>query len=123
MKPARKCHRVSEHLVLSDDETLKNRTHEVLETAIEPEEDGLAVWFLRAVPGEKTQAPSPADGGGQYLIVARGTLWYDGEVYPELSCVHVPADSEPILLEAGAEGLEVLIAQFPTDEAHSLDNN
>lgn len=123
MKPARKRHRVSEHLVLSDDETLKNRTHEVLETAIEPEENSLAAWFLRAVPGEKTQAPSPADGGGQYLIVARGTLWYDGEVYPELSCVYVPADSEPILLEAGAEGLEVLIAQFPTDEAHSLDNN
>jgi hypothetical protein len=118
MKPARKRHRVSAHLVLSDDEALKSRTSEVLETAIELEPDGLAAWFLRAVPGVKTQAPSPADGGGQYLIVARGTLLYDSAAFPELSCVYVPADSESMPLEAGAQGLEVLIAQFPTAEAH-----
>lgn len=123
MKPARKRHRVSAHLVLSDDEALKSRTSEVLETAIELEPDGLAAWFLRAVPGVKTQAPSPADGGGQYLIVARGTLLYDGAAFPELSCVYVPADSESMPLEAGAQGLEVLIAQFPTAEAHLLDDN
>ncbi len=118
MKPARKRHRVSDHLVLSDDEALRSRTSEVLETVIEPEDDGLAAWFLRAVPGAMTQAPSPADGGGQYLIVARGTLLYDGDVLPELSCVYVSADSESMRLEAGAKGLEVLIAQFPVTEAH-----
>lgn len=123
MQPARKRHRVSKHLVLSDDEALKSRTCEVLETAIEPEDDGLAAWFLRAVPGTKTHAPSPAGGGGQYLIVARGTLWYDGEAFPELSCVYVPADSEPMALEAASEGLEVLIAQFPTAEAHLSDSD
>jgi hypothetical protein len=74
---------------------------------------------LRAAPGAKTYAPSPAGGGGQYLVVARGTLLYDGEVLPELSCVYVSADSEPMPLEAGAEGLEVLIAQFPTAEANA----
>ena len=118
MQPARKRHRVSEHLVLSDDEGLKSRTCEAIETAIEPEDDGLAAWFLRAVPGAKTHAPSPADGGGQYLVVARGMLLYDGRAFPELSCVYVSADSEPMLLEAGVEGLEVLIAQFPRAEAH-----
>jgi hypothetical protein len=70
------------------------------------------------VPGAKTHAPSPADGGGQYLVVARGTLLYDREAWPALSCVYVSADSEPMLLEAGVEGLEVLIAQFPKVEAH-----
>jgi hypothetical protein len=123
MKPARKRHRVSDPLVLSDVEALKSRTPEVLETAIEPEDDGLAAWFLRAVPGAVTQAPSPADGGGQYLIVARGMLLYDGEALPELSCVYVSTDSEPVAFEAGPEGLEVLIAQFPTAEAHQSDND
>lgn len=122
MKPARKRHRVSGHLGLSDDEALGSRTCEVLETVIELEEDGLAAWFLRAVPGATTQAPSPADGGGQYVIVARGTLVHDGAEYPELSCVYVPADAEPMRLEAGAAGLEVLIAQFPVAEAYVLDN-
>lgn len=122
MRPARKRHRLSGHLVLSDDDALKSRTSEVLETAIEPEDDGLAAWFLRAVPGAKTYAPSPVDGGGQYLIVARGTLLYEGAELPELSCAYVPADAEPMLLEAGPDGLEVLIAQFPTAEASLSDN-
>ena len=121
MQPARKRHRVSQHLVLSDDEALKSRTREALETAIEPEDDGLAAWFLRAVPGAKIHAPSPVDGGGQYLVVARGMLLYNGEGFPELSCVYVSADSEPMPLEAGVEGLEVLIAQFPTAEAYLPD--
>ncbi len=121
MKPAKKRHRVSDHLQLSDDGALKGRTSEALEIAIEPEDDGLAAWFQRIAPGAKTQAPSPEKGGGQYIIVARGTLIYDGAVFPELSCAYVSADAEPMSLEAGPEGLEVLIAQFPTAEAHRLE--
>ncbi len=117
MKPAKKRHRVSGHLELSDDEALKCRTSEALETAIEPEADGLAAWFQRVAPGAKTHAPSPENSGGQYVIVARGTLIYDGNTFPELSCAYVSADAGPMPLEAGPEGLEVLVAQFPTAEA------
>ena len=114
-EPARKRHRVSEHLVLSDDEALQSRTCEVIETAIEPEDDGLAAWFLRA-----RQAPKPMrrvrQMGAGSISSWRAARCYTMGVLPELSCVYVSADSEPMPLEAGVEGLEVLIAQFPTAE-------
>ena len=119
MQPARKRHRVSSHLALSDAEALTSRTSDALETVLELEDDGLAAWFARLAPGSRLQAPSPTSGGGQYLIVARGALLYEGEALPELSCVYASADSEPMRLEAGPEGLEALIAQFPTAEANA----
>ena len=78
MKPAPRRHRVSDHLELSKTEALKSRQDEVLETVFEPESDGLAAWFLRAIPGTITHAPSPDQGGGQYVVVAGGTLVHDG---------------------------------------------
>ena len=117
MQPARKRHRVSAHLALSDAEALKSRASNVLEAVIEREDDGLAAWFMRLAPESQMLAPSPADGGGQYLIVARGALVRAGETLPELSCVYASADSEPMRLEASAEGLEALLVQFPTAEA------
>lgn len=118
MKPAPKRHRVSEHLPLSDAAALQNRQSEELETVFPEEADGLAGWFLRAVPGSTTQAPDPKRGGGQYVIVANGTMHYNGQAFPKFSCAYVSADAGPMTMQAGADGLELLILQFPTAEAY-----
>lgn len=122
MKPAPRRHRVSEPLPVSDPEVLRTRHHEALQTVVEAEDDGLAVWFLRAVPGVTTYAPDPKQGGGQYIIVAGGTLYHEGLEMPRLSCAYVSADEAPMPLQAGTDGLEVLIMQFPTAEAYPAES-
>jgi hypothetical protein len=104
---------------LSDVDSLTKRQDNALETVIEPEDDGLAAWFLRAAPGVTAHAPHPNQGGGQYVLVARGNLLQDGNALPCLSCLYVSADEEPLALQAGPQGLEVLIMQFPTAEAYT----
>jgi hypothetical protein len=118
MKPAPKRHRVSGHLALSDAAALKNRRSEVLESVFAPESDGLASWFLRAAADSTTYAPEPVHGGGQYVIVAAGTLVQDGMEFPPLSCAYVASHEGPMTLQAGSNGLEVLILQFPVAEAY-----
>jgi hypothetical protein len=117
MKPAPKRHRVSGQLLPSSPEVLRTRHHEAIQTVVEPEADGLAAWFLRAIPGVTTYAPDPGQGGGQYIIVAAGTLHYKGLEMPPLSCAYVSVDEDPMPLQAGTDGLEVLIMQFPVAEA------
>jgi hypothetical protein len=113
MKPAPKRHRVSDHLAVSDAASLQRRQSAILDTVFAPEADGLAAWLLRAAPGTSTPIPAPDQGGGQYVLVAAGTLLHDGMLLPRLSCLYVPRAAEPVALQAAADGLEVLILQFP----------
>ncbi len=119
MRSVPRRHRMPGPVALSDADTLRSRKHESLETVIEPEDDGLAAWFQRVVPGATTQAPDPARGGGQYIIVAGGTLLYNDAELLKLSCAYVSPDDAPMSLQAGPDGLEVLIAQFPVAETCS----
>jgi hypothetical protein len=117
MKPAPKRHRVSDHLALSDATTLQRRHSARHETVFAPETDGLAAWFLRAGPNTTTHTPAPDAGGGQYVVVASGSLLYNGQVLPRLSCLYVSCDEEPLAIQAGPDGLEALIVQFPVSAA------
>jgi hypothetical protein len=119
MKPAPKRHRMPGSIGLSDADSLTKRQDDALETIIEPEDDGLAAWFLRIAPGATAHAPHPSQGGGQYAIVAGGSLLQNGHDLPCLSCLYVSADEEPLALQAGPQGLEVLLVQFPTAEAYA----
>jgi hypothetical protein len=115
MEPAPKRHRLSDHLALSAAATLASRRSDVLETVITPEADGLSAWFLRAPARATVHTPDPMQGGGQYVLVAGGTLHHQGLDLPRLSCVYVSSDEKPLCLEAGPDGLEALIMQFPVD--------
>ena len=119
MKPAPKRHRLVGPEPLSLAEALKSRETTALETLLDTEPDGLASWFLRLGPNATTQTPSPEQGGGQYLIVAGGTLVYDGTELPKLSVVYISPDEGSITLQAGPEGLEALMMQFPIAEAYA----
>jgi hypothetical protein len=113
MKPAPKRHRVSGHIAVSNDAALRSRQQVTLETVFAPEADGLAAWFLRAVPGTVSHTPDPAQSGGQYVLVAKGSLLYNGMAFPNLSCIYTSCEEGPLALQAGADGLEVLILHFP----------
>ena len=117
MQPAPKRHHLVGPLVCSSVAALHSRQHTTCDSVLAQEEDGLAAWFLHLGPGMRTHAPDSAQGGGQYLLVAGGTLVHDGALWPRLSCLYISADTGPFVLQSGAEGLEILLLQFPVAEA------
>jgi hypothetical protein len=77
------------------------------------EDDGVAAWSVRLAPGAAATAPSPADGGGQYHIVVNGTWAREGEELPPKSLAFVERGDSPAEYEAGPDGLELVVTQFP----------
>jgi uncharacterized protein YjbI with pentapeptide repeats len=118
MQPAPKRHHLVGPLALSSTAALHSRQHTTCDVVLAQEDDGLAAWFLRLGPHMRAHVPDPAHGGGQYLLVAGGTLLHDGAILPRLSCLYVSADTSPFVLQSGAEGLETLLLQFPVAEAY-----
>jgi uncharacterized protein YjbI with pentapeptide repeats len=120
MQPAPKRHHLVEPLLLSSAAALCSRQQATCDLVLAQEEDGLAAWCLRLGPHMRAHAPDPALGGGQYLLVAGGTLPHDGAMLPRLSCLYISAEAAPFVLQSGAEGLEALLLQFPIAEASAV---
>ena len=118
MKPAPKRHHLAGPLALCSTADLHGLPQPTCEAVLEPEDDGLAAWCLRLGPHTRLEGPDPAHGGGQYLLVAGGTLVHAGAALPPRSCLYVSADTAPLTLQGGAEGVEVLLLQFPVAEAY-----
>ena len=57
--------------------------------------------------------PEPGKCGGQYLIVAGGTLMADGTVLDRLSTVYVTPEEAAFTAKAGPDGVDLLVLQFP----------
>lgn len=118
MKPAPKRHHLAGPLALRSAADLHALPQPTCEPVLEPEDDGLAAWCLRLGPHMRLESPDPAQGAGQYLLIAGGTLVHDGAALPPLTCLYVSADTAPLTLQSGAEGLEILLLQFPVAEAY-----
>lgn len=90
-----------------------------VETLIEPQEDGLASYYLRLAPGAEAVAPSGEGGGGSYHVVVKGSAVSNGAQLPPRSLAWVdPGESAPTF-KGGPEGAEVVVLQFPVPQAES----
>jgi len=74
---------------------------------------GLAAYALALKPGAATTAPSPADSGGQFIVVLEGALLRDGKRYADLAVASVRPDEAALQLQAGPQGLKALVLNFP----------
>jgi len=77
------------------------------------DEQGLSSYSMSVAPNTKGVAPDPADTNGQYLIIVRGSLIYQGKEYKALTVAFVKPEEGRLELAAGAEGLDVLVLHFP----------
>ena len=90
------------------------------ETLIEPQEGGLAAWLVRLPANCKVAPPALAEaGGGRFYVVTQGSVMSAGEQLCGLATVFVSSD-ETFELQAGGDGLEVLVLQFPAVAASSF---
>ena len=88
------------------------------------DEQGLFVKTLVMAPGARSEAPAAGAGDGQYIVVVKGGLVHEGRERRALTVVHVKPDEAAFRIDAGAQGLEALILNFPrvaprTPEAHA----
>ena len=97
----------------SGPDALRALTEPVCLSLIDREEDGMAAWMLRLGPDMAMPIPDPAGGGGQYHVVISGDLVRSGTGLPRLSCLYATPDEPPYEAQAGADGLELLVLQFP----------
>jgi hypothetical protein len=84
----------------------------VEEAVFEPADDGLMAVALRLAPGATMTLPDARDGGGQYHVVLSGALRRGGEEYGPLSVEFASPEEGSVAIEAGAEGVELLVLRF-----------
>jgi|SoiMethySBSTD1v2_1073268.scaffolds.fasta_scaffold04603_16 hypothetical protein len=105
--------RVKGGLCVSTDSQRMDRTTTTIDTVFAPERDGLAGWLYRIGPKQTCTLPDPAKGGGQYLVVASGTMISDSVEYARHSVAFISPDETAFPGIAGATGLDLLVLQFP----------
>ncbi len=77
------------------------------------DERGLAAYSLKLAPGVTTQGPDASKGNGQYIIVTKGSLNYQGKDYGAISIGFTKPDEGYFPIVAGPEGVEALVLNFP----------
>jgi rubredoxin len=77
------------------------------------DDQGLFVKTLAMAPGACTLAPAPDGGDGQYVVVVRGSLVHEDRERRALAVVHVKPHEPAFQIQAGTQGLEALILNFP----------
>ena len=84
-------------------------------------EQGLAAHTLSMKPNAKTSAPDPSQGGGQYLVVVKGSVLHDKKEHKAPALVFAKPGEGPYQVHAGAAGLEALVLSFPRSQTRSVD--
>jgi rubredoxin len=77
------------------------------------DERGLAAYSLKLAPGAQTAGPDASKGNGQYLIVTKGSVNYQGKEYKAISIGFTKPDEGYFPIIAGPEGVEALVLNFP----------
>lgn len=78
---------------------------------------GLACFSIKLKPNATGTAPDPSRSRGQYIIVTKGSLAYQGKEHGSITIGWVGADEKPFELVAGPQGAELLVLNFPRVEA------
>ena len=105
--------RVKGGLSATADDDRAARQGQLIETVFPMEADGLAGWLYRLGPGHTCTLPEPADGGGQYLLVAGGAMIVSGAELARHSVAFVSPEEKAFRVVASQAGLDLLVLQFP----------
>ena len=114
LKPSKQRHYLAP-VTLSTEPVLLSRGGVALEPLPgnqDQEADGLGAFMLRMGPDMQTTGPDPRRTGGQYYLVANGSLDRNGRSYPAWSTIFVDPAETPLEIHAGSQGLEALILQY-----------
>ncbi len=81
---------------------------------------GLSAHAYTLKPGGQTLAPDPSAGGGQWILVMKGSLIHEGKSYPGFSIAEVTPDESAFRLQAGPDGLQAIVLSFSRVDAQGV---
>lgn len=118
LKPSKRRNIFSPPIALSTEPVLQFRKEASWEPLFaETYDDGVAAHMVRLGAAMSVMGPDPKAAGGYYLFVANGSLDRNGEIFPLWSMVVVERGEEAFAIKAGPKGLEVVVMQFPIENA------
>jgi len=85
------------------------------------DERGLFTKTLTMGPNTRTLTPDRLGGDGQYVVVVKGSLMHEGTERQAPTVVFVERDEPPIEIQAGAQGLEAIVMNFPKPGAREVE--
>ena len=88
-----------------------------VEPLIEPHADGLMTTLISLGPRSTASAPSPNEGGGQYYLVASGSVIVEEQEKGRLSLLFVSPNEKAPQIRAGPDGAVVVCMQLPRKAA------
>lgn len=90
------------------------------ETLIEPEPGGPGAWVMRLPPNTSAKAvpPSPGSAGRFHVLTCGQATTSEGEL--QGLAIIWTGPGEEVLLQAGADGAEVVVMEYPKEAARSF---
>ncbi len=77
------------------------------------DDQGLFTSTLTMAPNTSSTAPDPSGGDGQYVLVVKGSVMHDNKERQAPAVVFIKPDEQAFQIQAGAQGLEAIIMNFP----------
>ncbi len=111
--PSRKPMQVSTHVTYPEVDQAGGLTR--LESI--KDDNGLAVFTGKLKPGAGLKCPSAANTDGQFILVMGGSLAYQNKAYHAFSIAYVTPDENAFTLQAGEQGVDVAVLNFPALQA------
>ena len=85
------------------------------------DDQGLFTSTITMGPNTRTNAPDPSRGDGQYVVVVKGSLMHEGRERSAPTLVFIKPHEKAFDIQAGAQGLEAIIMNFPSVAPRELD--
>lgn len=105
--------RIKANIPVYDDAARADRQTTCVESIFDSEPDGLSAEIYYLGGGDSLTLPNPSATGGQYLVVASGVMMHDGKSFDRWSTIYVTQDEAAFAVQAGDEGLDLLLMEFP----------
>ncbi|MDN3986936.1 hypothetical protein [Zwartia vadi] len=89
----------------------------LMQPIVPAEDDGLMCALYQTTSEALISGPAPTTGRGQYWLVMRGQCEINGQQATERSLVFISPDESAPTINAGADGVAILLMQFPKRES------
>lgn len=112
LEPSRKRHHLV-HTRINEDPAAIHDGVSAESLVVKSTRDDAGITVLRMGSHGRSAAPNPRISGGQYYLVLSGGLVHGDAMYPPLSVIFVDRNEPAFEVQAGSQGLEALIMEFP----------
>jgi rubredoxin len=84
---------------------------------------GLSAYAYTLKAGAQALAPDPSTGGGQWILVMKGSMIHEGKAWPAFSIAELTPDERAYRMQAGPDGLHAIALSFSRPDAQGANSS